>query len=309
MNNKTVFFVILLIFVFPGLSVFSQTEQAYYLSEFGNDNNDGRTEQTAFRTFEKARERVSFGSLKKIIVIGTITGNHILKDSPGNTEILITGKSSNSNSAVFSGDKESPVFYINCSAKIRFENVTITNGGGDKGGGLLISYLPGKPSVTLGAGTQVVNNTVVPDAFTVGVARGGGVCVTGTDAALIVDGALIDGNISPDGAGGGIAVYDGGKCSMKNGTISNNSTKTGGVECREGSFTMSGGVIENNHAYAGGGIFGITGGGISVAIEPLTFSGGVYVEQRNKKLFIQKGGKIFGNKAGEEGTENIFVKK
>ena len=53
----------------------SRPNLTYYVNAYGNDNNNGTTEDAPFKTLQKAIEMASVTSIKKITVIGTIQGN------------------------------------------------------------------------------------------------------------------------------------------------------------------------------------------------------------------------------------------
>ena len=152
-----------------------------------------------------------------------------------------------------------------------------------------------------------------------------------TNAALQMnDSAVITGNISSNGSGGGVLVE--GAFIMNGGTISGNAAAGdgGGVCVTAGNFTMSGGTISGNNAnnigggvamlgkgtfvMSGGTISGnntnITGGGVAALSGTFTMNGGtisgniaetdgggVWVEG----TFTMYGGTISGNTAGDNG--------
>jgi hypothetical protein len=92
-NLKTVVLAAVLT-VFCGAFAFGQAApRSYYVRSDGNDDNNGRSEETAFKTMEKAVEAVKAGIIKRITVIGTITLNPSVRIAgAGTDEILITGK-------------------------------------------------------------------------------------------------------------------------------------------------------------------------------------------------------------------------
>jgi len=111
--------------------------------------------------------------------------------------------------------------------------------------------------------------------------QGGGITVTGADAALTMNGGEISGNSGGTGAGG-VFVGAGALFTMTGGELSNNSItgNTGGAVSVQGagsSFNMDGGVIRDNTGRFGGGVrVGAAGTGIpTLAASPsMHMSGG-----------------------------------
>jgi hypothetical protein len=303
------------------LNAFSQsTERAFYVSSNGNDNNDGLSESTAYRTLEKALNRSSNSSIKKIVILGTIIGNHMINNT-GSYEILITGKplSNEQEMSVIAGDAKNSTLNISGNIKIKFENIIITNTyiveeKGEllanlnpvfRGGGI---YIRSMATVTLGKNAVVGGNQAD---------YGGGVYVE--DATLILDGGMIYTNVATtsstwDSGGGGVYLSSNGNFLMKNGTVSNNTAISGGGVYVKGTnvplatgkaiFTMSGGTIKENYAIVGGGIasnssFIMEGGRIENNIAE-NYGGGIYGDFLIRNGVIEnntasKGGGIYSN--------------
>jgi hypothetical protein len=133
-----------------------------------------------------------------------------------------------------------------------------------------------------------------------GISNGGAVFISGGE--FIMTGGEISGNQASNV--GGVFMYNGGEFIMTGGKISGNTSKNyaGGVLVNGGNFEMRGGAIENNtcHLYGGGVFIGIYS----------NLSGS------SSGLFVQKGGKISGNRAagggggvGLRGSSAVFVLK
>ena len=199
----------------------------YYVSAAGNNDNDGLTEATAFKTLGYAVWEAASGSsdIKTVTVIGTLNqasegGNNDTVFTPlifTSTEILITGvpNAAGARRAVLSAAGTQKYGVNITMARIRFEHIEIS--GSPKTG---LEVYPGA-EVTLGEGAAVRNNS------------GGGVSISDIEEGLrdsfkpgrlILDGGTVEGNRRAAGNGAGIFVA--GAFTMKRGAIRNN-TVTG----------------------------------------------------------------------------------
>ena len=119
---------------------------------------------------------------------------------------------------------------------------------------------------------------------------GGGILVTGTNSELTINGGNIIGNTLDNSAkyGGGVAVMQGAKATMKSGSIIGNKSSTGGgVHVASGTFTLEGGTVSYNNATNGGGIYVQTGGNFTMnngSIEANT------VSTSGAGMFVSNGG-------------------
>jgi hypothetical protein len=316
--------------------IFGQTApRSYYVIANGDDNNNGRSEEAAFKTLKKAVDMASKGAVKTITVLGILNeesegrnGNAglFIIENTGATEILITGKvnTTETERAILSGigNYYGTVVYIE-SASIKFENIEISGGrsydGAGHGGGLSLS----SGAVTLGNGAKICNN--IADEGGGGVQVRGGVFTL--DGGDIVDNKVDRGYGNLDLDGGGVL----GDVIIISGRISNNSAKgSGGGVC--GFVTMKGGTISDNVSnIAGGGIYGyITmtdgiirgnksnrGGGIyiresessllsngTIEDNTATDGGGIYIE-KGSTTFTMSGGLVKSNSAKNGG--GIYV--
>jgi hypothetical protein len=267
-----------------GFSAAAQTgERSYYVSANGDDANNGRSEDAAFKTFAKAAEMANKGSVKTITILGTLNreteGSMFTIVNNGTAEILIKGKS-DGEKAFLQGDRNDSVLRITGTGPVRLENVEITGGRADNGSGIYISG----SAVTLGKSVTIRGNTASGDG------DGGGVYV-GDGSLTMLEGAAISGNRA---AGGGY----------------NGRGDGGGVYIKNGTFTMSGGTISDNRAAGSGDFYG-DGGGVYIEKGTFTMSGGtisgntakgsgggVYIENGT---FTMSGGTISGNTAAGYG--------
>jgi hypothetical protein len=283
----------IIIFLFLTFAVcigaFGQLDLNYYVSANGNDDNDGKSELTAFKTINKAFSKLSLNGATvksltretvklKITVIGTLNNNGSGIFVPGSDyvfdfyypseygkasgpiEFIITGKpdATGVQRAVLSahGSDALAVLVRGEFTAIRFEHIEISGGNGKMGSGI---YISDHAVVTLGTGTVVRNST------------GNGIYIN--DGFCILDNGEVQDNNS-----NGVWVSQKGNFIMKNGTIRRNKTSIfgGGVVVLDGgSFSMTGGTISGNQAAQ-------RGGGVAVA------PGG---------KFEHKGGTVNGNTA------------
>ncbi|MDR2701223.1 MAG: right-handed parallel beta-helix repeat-containing protein [Spirochaetaceae bacterium] len=248
--------------------VFAQS--VIYVSAGGNDDNNGQTEATAYKSLDMAAIMAALTGAK-IIVIGTLTtanatlyerGNSIIFKlvSMDDQELIITGKpgATGSDRAVLSGrGADAKVGCIVGTAKdsnIRFENIEISGLTDETTAGI---YVDDGGSVTLGPGAVVRGN--------------GGFGITVINGTCVINGGEVR-----DSGRTGIVVSDKGALTMRSGAVSGN--KLSGVFVFEGGrFTMSGGTITgNSNPKAGGGVivdsggrFDQTGGTVSGNTAPL----------------------------------------
>ncbi|MDR2661974.1 MAG: hypothetical protein LBC31_03145 [Treponema sp.] len=124
------FVTILALVLVTGTALFAQTPaRSWYVSNKGNDNdNNGRSPEQAFRTFEKAFTSAAASNVKTITVVGqmTVAGyrEHVyLHGGSGAAEILLTGQDENAQMDLSFqlgyGEKTPP-------SKLRIESLRIT---------------------------------------------------------------------------------------------------------------------------------------------------------------------------------------
>jgi hypothetical protein len=142
------------------------------------------------------------------------------------------------------------VLYIGGGADVTMENLTLTGGTADAGGGV---YVTGNGSTFTMSGGTISGNQAT---------NGGGVYVTDNSSTFTMSGGTISGNQATNGGGVYLNITN---MSMTGGKISANSaTSNGGgvyVYGTDKVFTFSGGVIggeaadEGNTAATGGGVY------------------------------------------------------
>jgi uncharacterized repeat protein (TIGR02543 family) len=200
------------------------------------------------------------------------------------------------------------------------ENVTITGGKRDYGGGVYVrsegtlvtsgGAISDNSSVSGGAGVYVDRDstfTMYGGAISDNTANseggggvGGGVYMRDSTFTMY-DGAISDNTANSNGGG----VYNDGTFTMYDGAISDNTANNGGGVYNDGTFTMNDGAISDNTANSSGGgvrmydgTFTMNGGAISD--NTATYDGGgvsVYYDS----TFTMYGGAISDNTAGEGG--------
>jgi hypothetical protein len=307
--------------------VFGQAaNRSYYVRADGDNENNGRSEEAALRTLQKALSLASQGAVKTITIIGKIGGGVIDdRDISTDAEIFITGKTN-------APEEEKAVIGAlsirGSRIHLRFENIAITGnyygnvlniaGATIKiGTGVKISSQDNTGSennrrdsahgISLDAGTLIMDDGEIS-----GNAMGGISIVRGT---FTMNGGTISHNTAYDGygkpsSGGGIS--NGGIVVINGGTITQNSGKNGGGIFNAGTLTIKGGSITQNKAEYGAGIYQNNGtfiiekGNISTN-EADFVGGGLYVKKG--ATFTQKGNNITGNTAGDGEGENVFIQE
>jgi len=331
--------------------------QSYFVKADGSDQNDGLTEKTAFKTLQKAIYAVTAknSAIKTITIVGTlnpvsegysdptpyevvvshipVNGVFVIgADDHGrewHDEIKIIGKN---NTSTLSGgnNKKAVVLAVGFSAKVRLENITISNGGCG-----LVLY---GGTVYIGDKVTIENNSNIsseiigqsPDKFNnfIHVNAGGGIAVT-NGGKLIFDGADCEIKGNKAFFGGGIYLHNGSismtgydvyevgphpfNQSEKMATIRNGITRIsenhsiygGGVYIDGGTFTQNAGDISDNRADEfGGGVFVINRGRfIKKAVERQELSYQVLDPSENNGIsqrnFIPNENVVFNNFAKE----------
>ena len=257
-------------------------ENSYFVRANGNDQNNGLTENTAFKTLKKAISAVKQNNtIKTITIVGTLdpisegytdprTSTEILtRNIPANgvftisddVEVKIMGKDHTS-SLSGSNKRNVVVLAVGFRAKVSLENINIGNGGCG------LALYGG--NVHIGDRVRIENNSNItgePLIYSQSVQNflensGGGIIVT-NKGNLIIDGKwwVIGNNKAFLGAGlyminGSVLITADGNDS--GGTFSQNHAIYGGAVYidRSGTFTMRGGRMRENIAdECGGGVF------------------------------------------------------
>ena len=260
---------------------------SYYVRQNGSDTNAGTSERKPFKTLTKALEAASGGTVKTIIVIGTLTSTlPNITNGTGAEEILITGKADAEakDKAVLHIPKEGDGFTTGGASRIRFEHITITGG---KRGGIAVNE---GATVTLGQGAVVSGNSRK---------YGGGIQVK-KGVLVLQDNALVTKNTA--NAGGGIAVLESGTLLLRDDAlVSENEAKTnsegedgegGGVYTEDAEITMEGNAaIVENKGYWGAGIY-------TNAESTLLMRGNASIRENSIYFNVPKGGSHYGGTGG-----------
>jgi hypothetical protein len=143
----------------------------------------------------------------------------------------------NGNGATISGNNAVRVLYINSSATVMINNLTINGGRADGGSGGGISNLGGALTLT--------NSTVSGNS----AYRGGGIANLG-GGVLTLTNSTVSVN-SASSSGGGIFSGAGGMLTLTNSTVSGNSAGSGGGISNSGTLTLNNGIVANNSAISG----------------------------------------------------------
>lgn len=311
---------------------------SYYVSADGNDKNDGISEETPFKTLDKALEMASKSVVKKITVIGTLRGNasteHLEPAIPRNIdkqtendsigtaqfhgdykdqnpfEILITGKTgANGRERAVLTSAARPALAVLCSV-IRLENIEVS---GCKDGTVIVAY----GDLTLGKGARITGNS----------SRVGSGVYVHRGTFIMCDDAQVTNNEGVDNVGiylenGSVGVL------LNNAIVADNKAKNNG-----GGIALSGStlilkdnaiVTSNSAGNAGGGIITYTdkeNGFFSQIIisdnarvekNSAKTGGGILLQD---KLILQDTARITENTASSEGggvygaTDNVSVVK
>jgi len=284
-------------------------QETYFVMAGGSDRNNGFSQTTAFRSLFKAMAAAAKGPIKKITVLGTLD---VTSEQSSNKERVFLIQSMRKDEILICGTGEEPAVLsaagsgrravlIRGTGPIRFEKIVISGGiSSGEGGGLGIGH---GSVVTLGPGAVVRDNASEN--------IGGGILV-GPGASLVMEGGVVTGNRS-SAVGGGIAVVgvsstNTGILVIREGTISNNRAQGGGgIAVFQGSrCTLSGGGIYDNTAdLAGGGVLVsqrsvfTMEGGLVRGNRSLGSGGGLALLETGS--FVLKSGEIRGNRASEHG--------
>lgn len=144
MKNKNRFLGIVMMVVIveffgtANVALFAQTApRSWYVSAAGNDENNGRSEEQAFKTLEKALHSAQSGTVKTITIVGEIEGSTQFTGT-NTTEILITGKDENASI--------NRKIELEGNAVLRFENIRFA--------GDVENTIQGAVTVTFGKGVN-----------------------------------------------------------------------------------------------------------------------------------------------------------
>ena len=248
-NKKILILIIFLSFALMlGLSVNTLAAadgDTIYVSSSGDDSNDGLTWATAKKTIKNATNTVNTGGTV-IIADGTYSGT-------GNSNIAIsksmTIKGSSQSGTILNGLSSSRIFTVNSGCNVAVRDLTITNGLGDFGGGILNSgYL------------TVVNCKFTNCVTSYAYLGGGSAICSGDDSTLNVQGSVFTNNDALSSSTGGGTIYTNGTTSVENCDFRDNSAYAGAVVFSyAGNIDMNGCRFVSNTAKNGGGVLTLYG--------------------------------------------------
>lgn len=289
MRKRTILTVLLVIAAFGAAYAQTTVQRSLYVSAQGDDNNNnGRSETTPYKTLMKAVEAANAGVIKTITILGTIYDTGIKIEQSGADEILITGKpdASEAEKAVISMGLE-------VGGKFRFTHIQLAS----------ITRTYRSATVTLGAGAVVTNG-----------GRWGG--VSGVATLIMTDDATITG-CNNGGVSGCSDVNMSGNASITNNggrgidsydvTMSGHAKVSGnkgtGVICNtlrmSGNAEISGNVNTSGNGDGGGAFVkgnSTISGNARIGGNTAKNGGGIYFDKRGATLTIE-GGEISNNKA------------
>jgi hypothetical protein len=280
-----------------------EAPRSIYVSAQGSDDNNGRSEEGAFKTLEKAFSVAAQGVVKTIAVIGSVGGSCSVRDVG---EITLIGKGE--------GAKATGALALSGNSTVRVERLAMSEGVSITGGAV----------VTLGEGVKVSDNgikvegrsslTLESDAE---IANCGGVGIALAGGEIVLKDNAVISNCYGGVSGSGALTMSGAAKIVKNSIKDyrgNASGYGGGVNLEDGSFTMSGdAVIEGNSASIGGGVY-IEGGSFvmrdnaAVTGNSAGNGGGIAVIYTRKfnSFTIGDNAVVAKNEAGEMGG-GIFI--
>jgi hypothetical protein len=308
--------VLLGLFTASGLAAQTTIQQTYYVNATtGNDDNNGRREETPFKTLEKAIESAKMGVVRTITIIGSVNGDGFRIERTGSDEITITGKpnaNETEKARIINGLVIGDLYDTSTGVNIRFSHITIEGSPLDgyvntSGTGIILF----KAKVTLGLDAVIQNcansgilgntegritssviltdNAIIRDCVSYGIYGVNSVIMTGNSSIINTSrgrgmswGDLtMSGNSKISGnKGGGISA--GTVTISENAEVSNNN-----IPRSPGNMGIGGGIRANNLVMRGGRIIN------NVARD---YGGGVY----SSKVEIT-GGEISGNQAERGG--------
>jgi hypothetical protein len=248
-------------------------EDLYFVSQLGDDANDGKSTATPFKTPGRATQVIgSLAAPPADVYVNVISH---LSASPGNTGTAFTIAGGKAGTVVHIkgayhipnappyitittlNQSNSRVLGVSGSnLKVVFENIIITRGrGADSDGGGF--YISGGTQVILGQGALVRGNTIA-GANGSGTGRGAGIFITNAQLSIQAGAVIENNSVGNVGAsqGNGVFIASGGTVTLNSGIIRNNRSNSysgytgnrgGGVYVANGgSFTVNSGALSGN---------------------------------------------------------------
>ncbi len=268
------------------------------------------------------------GGSKLTVQSGNISGNRCSSDGAGiyvgNAELVMTGGAVSNNVSADNGAG----IYTSSGARMSLSNAQIIYNTSENGGGGLNVHLKADATIencnisynktqdSDGAGLSIDSSdrtlTLINTKITHNTAddEGGGIYIDG--GTIVMDGGVIDSNVSDDG--GGVYISGSDTLRLRNNTVISNNRTTGesggGITCH-GYLDIDGATVEYNQAHKnGGGVF-YQNSGKTVTLKNAVLrynkadeaGGGLYIKQGTVKLV---GGEITGNTSYDGG--GVYVK-
>ena len=232
-------------------------------------------------------------------------------------------------------ENSTPGVAVSNGASFVMEDGTIANNTGLRGGGVLVgtTYIEDYNETT--AATFTMNGGTISGNITkenVGLQAGGGGVFVQNNAQFIMDGGLITGNFAKGntmnegtGMGGGVATFNpaqngGGRFTMNDGTISNNSASNSGG----GVYSYSYNTVVLKHGYIINNRAGVSGGGVYVSTKPYNITlenalitgntakimgGGIWSCPTGIVVLNPKSAAVYENIAEKAGDDIAFLSK
>ncbi len=116
-----------------------QLEADLYVSPTGNDENDGLSDQTPFKTIQKAMDLIFADQSrphKIILAEGTYSTSATGENFPINIKEYVTLTGQSQENTILDGENQYQLFHLINTQHVKIENMTIRNGNGDYGGAL-----------------------------------------------------------------------------------------------------------------------------------------------------------------------------
>ncbi|MDP8314962.1 MAG: right-handed parallel beta-helix repeat-containing protein [Candidatus Celaenobacter antarcticus] len=293
-----------------------------YVSVDGDDSNTGTSPDEPFKTIKHALSKIYSDSLN----INTIHLTQGVFSDSTNGEMFpihwsdyVNLSGSNQEYTILDARNMSGVMEFDNVNNVIIENITITNGNAEDGGGIYCNNSsPSLANVTIssnsatggysqGEGGGIFCNSSSPSLVNVTISEnsagryGGGMYCEGNSLLSLMN-VTISGN-SVDGYGGGIYCYESSPI-LENVTISSNSATGsydahgGGIYCKNSSPSLVNSTISGNNAsYSGGGIYCYQS---SPSLENVTISSNSTTES------YAQGGGVFCNSSSPS-FENVTV--
>jgi hypothetical protein len=259
--------------------------QAYYVDEFGSDDNDGLSLRTPFRTLQKAVDALDVTGIQTVIVGGTLNGMTVINEANG--EIRITGTPRGQATLTSLGPYRT--LAVSGLARVRLEHIAVV--GNIEAGGILVAD---GAQLILGEGARVAGNYAL---------RGAGVHVAG-GARLTLEGNAVIGRNRAAIEGGGVFVHRGTVYLKGTSAIADNEASSGGgAALRQSRLTLydKSTIADNTAENDGGGIFAAEESAVAMQFETAitrnkaVYGGGIFLDAHS--TFTNNSGQVQANRS------------